>query len=88
MGMHRAGYTGCRKEKEVEKLIISNLPEDMDEDELTEMFRDYHLKAVKLEIGKYAVLAFEDFWDASKAMKAWDKQFSRGHRLNIKPAKW
>lgn len=78
----------CRKEQEVNKLIISNLPEDMDEDELTGMFKEYRLETVKLEIGKYAVLTFADDWGARKALKEWDKGLWRGHWLRVKPAQW
>jgi hypothetical protein len=72
----------------VNKLIISNLPEDMDEDELTGMFKEYGLETVKLEIGKYAVLTFADDWGARKALKEWDKGLWRGHWLRVKPAQW
>jgi RNA recognition motif. (a.k.a. RRM, RBD, or RNP domain) len=52
------------------KLIISNLPEDITEDELAEGLHEYGLQRTILKPGKYAVLIFEDGWGAAKAKSA------------------
>jgi hypothetical protein len=67
----------------VTKLIVSNLPSDITEKELTEMFREYALMAVILVPGKYAVLTFEEDYWALKAMQAWGKSILRGCWLRI-----
>ena len=76
------------QEQEMRKLIVSNLPEDIDEEELTRMFGEYGLESVHLETGKYAVLWFPDDWCAAKALGEWDDAVLRGHWLRIKKARY
>jgi len=63
----------------VNKLIISNLPDDIDEDELREMFQEYGLKTVILRPEKYAVLTFRNEFGALTAMEQVGKVRLRGH---------
>ena len=71
----------------MEKLIVSNLPDDIDEDELTQMFREYGLKTVALRPGKYADLTFSSDFAALRAMEEQkSKVLLRGHWLRMKMA--
>jgi len=70
------------------KLIVSNLPDDIDENELSEMFREYGLETVILRPGKYAVLTFSSDFAALKAMEEQKgKVLLRGHWLRMKMPK-
>ena len=72
------------------KWIVSNIPDDMDEDELKGIFESSFLEQIDLKPGKYAVLTFDDSFLFTDEAEEWNGKplLFRGHWIKIKPAKW
>ena len=84
-----AAYSQGRA-KPTRKFILSNLPEDLDEAEIFDMFEGCDLEKVYLKPGKYAVLTFgQDFLITPTAKPWWDgRGVLRDHWIKVREAKW